>query len=922
MRSLLNAITALISRARFEREMREELRLHIERREDDLIASGTNPHEARRRARIEFGAIESYKEQCRDASGFAVRRVLHGGGGDLKLAARRLLATPMFTVFAVASLAVGLAVTTAAYSVVATLFFAPSAITDEHRIAAVMTPLEGKLLGGGFSLPDFADLRAAQKSFDNLTASARFYPSLSLPATTELVTAEAVDGAYFATLGVRTVLGRAIDETDVVKTQRLVVLSHALWTLRFRADPSVIGREVRIAGYPFEVVGIAPKHFEGLGRKLQGTRLWIPLSTDPRHPASTLHERDRSRLMVVGRLAPRATMASASAELTSIGTTLDASYPRSPDRSGPQTRAWVARPLSEDRPVDAIMFRFGVAFVALVALVLVVACTNLSNLVLARGTERYQEFAVRRALGASRWRLVREQCAESIVLALLGTGAAWLIFRTLSIVMDVDLPIASRMLVSFAPTLEPAVLGVAAGALLLSLFVFGLEPALQLTRDAEIRGELAAGGGSVGPPRTRRQRALVRWQIAISTGFFIIAAMCVKYAVAEARHDSGVDLDKIAVATMNFWTQQWDQERAHRALTRVLEEFKKDPMIQSAAVATGVPFGSTGTSAIMFSTTDRPITGRGDFPWGLGIAASPGFFATMGISVLRGRALDDRDGAGASPVVVVSERTALQLFGTIDVVGRPLLLKERSPATMNARSVANKLAVPVPGPLPRTASDVRTATIVGVVENTDVVHLFSRDGDVLYVPLEQRTNGLPFAIAIVRTDASPSAGLRALRESIRRVDPDLAIESAGTGTGTLAGPTVFLRAAAMFALSLGALTLLLAMVGLYGVQAHGVTRRTREIGVRMSFGATAAQIRTMVLKDGYRPVLEGLGIGLFIGFIGRALLRTFLWERIEIVDPWMVLAVPIPLILAAFFACFWPAHRASRVEPMVALRHL
>ena len=873
MRSLLNTLRSLVARTRFERD-------------------------------------------------FAARRVVHGLTGDLRLALRRLLATPMFTAFAVLSLAVGLAVTTAAYSVVAAIFFGSSGIEDEDRVAAVMTAWDGRVMNGGFSVPDFADLRAAQTSFSSVTASATFFPSVTTESTTELMRAEAVDAAYFRTLGVHLALGRGIDETDVANAQPVVVLGHALWTLRFGADPGVLGRQVRIAGRLFEVVGIAPRHFEGFGRKLQGARLWIPLSTDPRRPRSAIAERDRSTLIVVGRLTPDATLASASAEMTSLGANLDTSYPRPPDRSGPRKRNWVVRPLSEDRPGDEITFRFGLAFVALVALVLVVACTNLANLVLARGAARHHEVAVRRALGASRWRLVREQCAESLILAGAGAAAAWLVFSGLGALMDVELPIAGKMLISFAPTLDLTVLGMAAAALLLALFVFGLEPALQLTRSKEVRTELSTIAGSVGAPKIRRQRALVRWQVAISSGFFIIATMCVKYAVAEARHDSGVDLDRIAVATMNFWAQQWDEDRARRALSRVLEEVERDPAIAGAAISTGVPFGSSSTDTVAFSTIDKPITDRDHSAWGLGIATTPQFFRTMGITVVRGRAFDDRDLSAGTPVVVISEQTARALFGTNDVVGRQILVKPRSITGPARRTVARALALPGRPPSPTNTADVRTATIVGVAENTDVVHLFSREGEVLYFPMEQQAGDLVFAIAVVRTDGSPYAALHTLREAIRKVDPDLATESSGTGAGALGGPTVFLRAGSMFAVSLGALTLLLSMIGLYGVQSHGVARRTREIGVRMSFGATAAQIRAMVLKDGCKPVLQGLGLGLFIGFVGRGILRAFLWERIDLVDPWMVLAVPVPLLFAGFLACYWPARRAARVDPMVALRHL
>jgi hypothetical protein len=212
--------------------------------------------------------------------------------------------------------------------------------------------------------------------------------------------------------------------------------------------------------------------------------------------------------------------------------------------------------------------------------------------------------------------------------------------------------------------------------------------------------------------------------------------------------------------------------------------------------------------------------------------------------------------------------------------------------------------------------------VVGPPGQTDVGQLFSRKADLVYLPLAQQPAAVSFGIAIVRTVGSPYVAVRVIRDAIRRVDPDLAVESAGTGLGALGGPTVFLRTASLMAALLGALTLLLTMVGLYGVQSHGVAERTREFGVRMSFGATAAQIRALVLKDGYRPVWQGLAIGIFLGVIGRGIVRAFWWDGMSLADAWMLLLVPPPLLLAAFFACFLPARRASRVDPNVALRHL
>lgn len=583
--------------------MRDELKSHIEHRSDDLVASGMSREDARRQARLEFGALEACKEQCREAGGLAPGRVLHGFGGDLKLAARRLAATPLFTLFAVLSLAVGLGVTTAAYSVAASLFFAPSGVADEDRVVKLATRWEGNLVAGGISRPDYEDVRAAQRSFTSITASAGLNVSVATPTSTDLMHAEAVDGSYFETLGTRPALGRTIDGQDVAGTHAVVVLSHALWSRRFDADASIIGREIHVAGRPFEVVGIAAEGFHGREDRLTGTRVWIPLSTDPRKAPPGQTERDRQRLVVIGRLAPAVTIQAASAELAALGAALDAAYPRR-GAAGPVTRAWAARAFNDDDgPV--IMRRFGFAFVALVALVLVVACTNLANLVLARNTSRRQEIAVRRAIGASRWRLVREQCAESLLLAVAGAGAAWVVFRVLSVALDVDVPLTGKMLIFFRPQLDPGVVVVAGVALLLSLGVFGLEPALRLTGSRQLR-------------------------------------------------------------------------------------------------------------------------------------------------------------------------------------------------------------------------------------------------------------------------------------------PDL----------------------------------VLTMVGLHGVQSHGVTERTREFGLRMSFGATTAQIRTLVLRDGYRPVLQGLAIGIFLGLVGRGLVRAFWWDGMSVADVWMLALVPVPLLLATLFACFLPAHRASRVDPNVALRHL
>ena len=399
--------------------------------------------------------------------------------------------------------------------------------------------------------------------------------------------------------------------------------------------------------------------------------------------------------------------------------------------------------------------------------------------------------------------------------------------------MDVEfnlvLPGGGRWILAIRPAPDATALWIATGSLLVSLVVFGLEPALQLTRSRDLRGELAAGVGVLGAPKTRRQRTLLRWQVAISAGFFIVATMFVKYTIAEARHDPGIDLKRLGVAVLNFRTQQWDEARVRRTVDRVVEEARKDQAIEAVSVSTGMPLGLPAMR-LTLSQPETAIGGTPDRHNAVGVAATPSLFKTIGVPILRGRGFDDRDHAAAAPVVVLSEFTARRIFGTSDAVGRPVVVEGHGRVT---------------------------ATVIGVARDTDVGYVFGESRPVVYLPLAQRYE--PFLAIVARSTGDAAMAVRALRGALRQVDPDLAVEVIGTGRTVLAGASVFLRAAGVAALALGGLTLALAMVGLFGIQSHTVAHRTREIGVRLSLGASPGQIKRMVLKDGYRPVARGAG---------------------------------------------------------------
>ena len=911
MRSLVRVLKSLVARTRFERDMGDELRLHVEHRADDLVTSGLSRDEALRRARIEFGAVERYKEDCRDASGFSLARPWLGVVADFRLAARRLIATPLFTLFAVLSLAVGVGLTTAVYSIVDALFWKEPGVADPAGTAVVTAAdVTGVDMRWVVSRDDLDDFRASQRSFAVLAVSQFLYPAVATPATTEIHAAEAVDAAYFEVLGVTAARGRTILPEDHQRGNAVVVLSHALWRSRFGADPAIIGQTIRVAGRPFEVVGIAPRVFEGLtpgpGRE---THLWVPIAAVTAgfpQPSRGRDGRGLRRYTIVGRLVPGRSLEAARAEIAAFSNALDAAHPlpAAPRSSRVPARGWSPTTLAQLAARGDDFRRFGYAIVALVALVLVVACTNLANLVLARGTLRAQEFAVRRALGASRWRLIREQCAESAILAGLGGGAAYIVLRMLVHAFDRELPVARTWVMSVQPEINAPVLAASAAALLLSLLVFGLEPAVHLTRREDVRNDLASTAGSVGAPKAKRQRRLLRWQVAISAGFFMIASMTVRYVVEETRHDSGIDLDRIAVGLIDFYSQRWDEARVRQTVARILEEAQREPGIDGAAVSSGLPFGTTIAPGAFLARPDDPKLAEQREDATL-LTATPEYFRVAGTAIVYGRGFTSHDDETAPPVVILSASTATKTFGTVNAVGRQLVITldpQRSPPT--AAAPAQKLA-----------------TVVGVAEDTDTTHFFLRRGDTAYVPFAQAYS--PVITLVLRAN-DPSAAAGAIRRIVRRADEDVALSSSQVGTGRLilAGPYVFYRAIGTGALALGAVTLLLATVGLYGVQSHLVSQRTREIGLRMSLGATAAQIRRMVLGDGYRPVLQGLVLGLFIGIVGRALVRAFVIGRVEVVDVWMFSLVPIPLVVAAFAACFLPARRASRIDPNVALRHL
>ncbi len=824
---------------------------------------------------------------------------MNGLWGDLRLTVRRLRATPLFVLFAVSSLGLGLGFSTAVYSLVHSLLWEAPPVREPGRLMVLTTGESSSL--SLISRPDFEDLRSAQKSFALLAAAMRVETSLASEHGSEFVTAEAVTGSYFATIGVDCAFGRAIQPADDRHRASVLVLSERLWRARFGADPRVIGRLVRFGGQPFEVIGVARISFDGLAPTAAArTAAWMPLESVPTIDArSTLDAADRARrrLSIVGRLSPGVEAQHAAAELTTIGGRIDSSgargligLPGSADRMG--RRTWSARLLAQ-RKIDTPESRAGLLVLVVAGLVLVVACTNLASLMLARGVGRQHDLATRRALGASRWRLIRDGCLESAVVALPGGLVGLAVTRLLLVAFTLEVP-TTRGVFYLRPDLNVSALLFAAGALVLSILVFGLEPALQLTRSAADidSGHRAAAAGT----RTGRHRALLRWQVAISVSLLLVAALLGRVLVADAGRKSGIALDRLALATLHFGPQRWDEPRARRAVDAVLENARHTLGVQKVAVCSGAPFGMTLTAwADISSESGRRQRGQDRQSTDL-LAASPSVFDTLGVGITRGRAFDERDQLSSPRVAVASEHTARAFFGTADAIGRQVTLQVwgRPPA--------------------------ETFTIVGIATDTDGGPMRSGMGNTLYVPFAQHYE--PNLVIFARTPAPPDVAVQALRTAVRQVDPDLGIGISGAASLLLAGPLVMARLLGAAAAGLGGLTLLLSMVGLYGVLSQSVAQRTQEIGVRLSLGATAAQIEWLVFRQGLSPVIEGFAIGVLFGVASRLAIRTILVARIDAFDSLAMLVVSIPLCAVTFLACYMPARRAAGVDPNAVLRQL
>ena len=816
--------------------------------------------------------------------------------GDLIVAARRLWKTPLFTIFAITTLALGIGATTGIYSIVRAAMAPPPGVRAVGELVNItLAPGSSR----GLSIPDFEDFRARQTRLAQVSAWRQIRLSLAAGGRSLTSFGELVSGDYFQSLGVLPMLGRTIQPADDLATApAVIVLGYITWQRLFDGRPDSIGRAVVVNGQPFVVVGVAPREFHGLiNNGLTPAAAWVPLATATTFQylggERRLRDRATALLRVHGRARPGTTIAHVQAEVTAIAGQLDNEVPILRGRAS-LPRRWSAQALTETFNSDAgpIAEALAVAVMTAVGLVLLVACTNLANLMRARASARRREITVRLALGASRWRLTQAGTIETLLLALVGGAAGIAVARVLVVLVGAELDLGIGSLI-VEPRLDGAVLAVSLAAMLLVLVVAGIVPAWS-SATGDVRGALAADNGHGVVPGWRGRRLVITGQVAVSVLLLAVTALFASQVRTESRRDSGFDLDRLALAYVDFHDQRVEEPRVRQIADAVIGQLASRPGVDAVVVSSGLPVGPIGRTGY--------VTIPGSDALGMAfVSATPGIFEALGVSIVAGRPFVDSDTAAGAAVAVINETAAKALFGGAGAVGRQIIVRRQD-------------TVGEPPQQPRER------TIVGVASDSDAGVVGRREDGVIYVPWSQQFDGR--VVFAVRTSGDPAGRLGDLRQALALVAPDLAVAQMGSGVAVAGPSNLFGEIAAGVAGSLGAFGLLLALAGLMGVLSHLVSRRTREIGVRMALGATTSQARRLVLRDGLRPVLFGIAIGIALAAAAQQALQRVSPMLVPPLDVTALALLSILLVGAGALACYLPARRASRVDPTVALRDL
>lgn len=826
---------------------------------------------------------------------------------DIRYALRVLRASPGFAAVAVLSLALGIGANTSIFSVVNAALLRPLPVTEPNRLVFVFSGNRTSPWSVS-SYPDFVDFRNKNEVFTDLLTYSSITASARNDDQSDLISGSIVSGNFFDVLGLRAEIGRTFlpEEDKTPNTHRVVIISHGLWERRFGSSPNIISQQLSLNGHAFSIIGVTPAGFYG-PEVLENNDIYVPMMMQavvrpPRAGFSgdlnpdLLSKRGQRWLKMIGRLKPGISFEQAQAAVTAIAAGLEEAYPDSN-----QDRTATLFPVSKIDP-DGYSQLVSVAglLLAVVAMVLLIACANVANLLLARGSARRKEIAVRLALGASRVRLVRQLLTESVMISLAG-GLVGLFIASWTIDL---LKTATPPEGIFAFTLDYHLdLRVLAFTFALSIATgvfFGLAPALQASKPdlvPSLKDEVSAV--TSGGRRFTLRNMLVAAQVALSLVLLIGAGLFLRSLNNAQRINPGFDADKILNAQLNINLLRYTKNQGREFYERVVERIEALPGVESATVARVVPLsgvGRTGSFLIFGQGGPNNVSrseGGGDDPQtsnsvSMNVVGLK-YFQTLGIPLRGGRDFSARDNDQAPLVIVVNESFVRRFLGDQSALGQRVSFRGAQ------------------GPW---------SEIIGVVGDSKYRTLGETARPVTYVPLGQNhETGMTMH---VRTSGDPKMIAATVRREIQSLDPNLAV-NLQTLNEVLVASLFAARMGAVLLAIFGSLALLLAGIGLYGVMSYAVSRRTREIGIRMALGAQTGNVLRLVLREGLTLVGGGVSAGLLAAFALTRLVVSFLYG-VSALDWMTFVAIPIVLGLVALLASYLPARRAAKVDPIIALR--
>ena len=869
---LLYRLRALFRRDSMEAELDEELHAHLEHQVEKYVQSGMSRAEAQRRARIDFGGLDQIKEECRDTWGV---RIITELVQDLRFGLRQLRRNPGFTAIAIITLGLGIGANTAIFTVIDAVLLQPLPYPDSGRVVWVNEFIPPSSHSTVLT-PEYAAWGKMERIFDQLGAF-DITRSITLTggARPERIMAGHVTPSFFLVLGVKPSIGRTfLSEEGQPGHDRVAVVSHDLWRDYFNADPNVLGKSVILDGASYTVIGVMPPQFTHPGSK--GEAVWLPYSVPvaAERPSSAMDIGN-----VIGRLKPGGCLEQAQAGLEAIARGMENQYP-APWSSNHGSAHVGLIPLHDwlTRDVRPAMY----VMLGAVGLVLLIACANVANLLLARAVSREKEIAVRAAVGAGRMRLIRQMLTESTLLAVGGGGLGLLLVPFLTTVLQSYVPGS----VAAHAHVDLRVLALTMVCCVLAGIIFGLAPALTTTR-LRLTESLKEKTGHFGESKTHRllRSGMIVAQLGLSVVLLVGAGLLVRSFLLLLNVDSGIDPHN--VITAEVWLPSgniYDPPHQREFYRQVLEQVRVMPGVEYAGATTEMPF-------TMFNSLGRGLTPEGGTKNKVTYCpaiVTPDYFRAMGIRLLSGRFFDEHDADGTLPVVILDQSLARALFPGQDAIGR------------------------------RIMDDGTWQTVVGVVADTRHLGLSERVVPELFSSYMQEPSG--FMDIVVRTSSDPVSYVPALRNAVMAVDKNQPLDDVKTMEQRLAESLSDRRERLLLLGTFAILAVLIAGCGVYGVTAYTVTQRTHEIGVRVALGARREDIMRMMIVQGMRVILLGIGLGLAGAFALSRTLATFLY-RTAPTDPLTYAAVSLLLGAIACVAVYIPARRATKIDPMIALRY-